>query len=455
VTQAAVVDRPTAETAAAPVTVRRIVRGRRLRWHALWWATPIGSLLLVVPLSLLVTVTISGRDYVSFYRVQKAVTTHDSVLFLLAAGVLLVGVAIPMISAPQARSVRWPGLDRARLHRLDLAGTIAFRLTVLGYVLLGALGAARGASPVLLLHALTSQSDYGGTFKTLFAPVAGITSLTQVGIAYTVIAALLRAHGTGHHTGRRLAVVFVLGLFRAYFLTERLAILELIVPWVLVAATTSRQRSRRARSLLPAVPLLALPLLTVVFGAFEYSRSWQYFKSRTTLSFPQFVVNRLAGYYATSYNNGALQLQYGSHLHRLPYDAIQGFWTAPGIAELNLYQRLTGFGGDDLLNTVLAQHGNPEFNNPGGLAVPLIDFGLLGGLLFFLVAGLVVGLTYRAFRSGRPLGLLVYPVLFTGLLELPRYVYWTEGRVVPAYLVLLAVAYALRERRPAGTRRLR
>ena len=85
---------------------------------------------------------------------------------------------------------------------------------------------------------------------------------------------------------------------------------------------------------------------------------------------------------------------------------------------------------------MLAQYGNPEFNNPGGLAVPAVDFGAVGGVLFFLVAGLVIGFAHRSWRAGNPAGLLLYPVLFTGLLELPRYLYWTQGRVVPAYLVL-------------------
>jgi hypothetical protein len=126
--------------------------------------------------------------------------------------------------------------------------------------------------------------------------------------------------------------------------------------------------------------------------------------------------------------------------NRLPYDSIQAFWTAPGIAQLHLYYRLTMQNGDDLLNTVLAQRGNPEFNNPGGLAVPTIDFGKIGGPVFFLIAGLIIGMAYRSWRSGQPTGLLVYPVFFTGLLELPRYLYWTQGRVFPAMVFLLVVS---------------
>jgi hypothetical protein len=420
------------------------------RWRTLWWASPVGSLLLVVPLSLYVSEIISGHDYTFFYTVTKAITNHDVFLFLLAAGVLVIGCALPLISGRKPPAVRWPGLDRGQLRTVDRAASVSFWLTVLGYVFFIILGFGRGATVSSLVKAVTAQSNYSGAFKVEFAPVAGVTSLTQIGIAYVVLAAVLRVHHTGRHTGRRLTVVLLLGLLRAYFLTERLAILELVVPLVLLTAVSARQRPRPSRraGAMPYLPILALPLLAVVFGAFEYSRSWQYYKSRTTLSFPAFVVNRLAGYYATSYNNGALELKYGAHLHRLPYDSIQGLWTSPGPAQLDLYHRLTGVNGPDALNTVLTLHGNPEFNNPGGLSEPLFDFGVAGGLAFFLVAGLLIGLAYRSFRSGGAAGLLFYPVLFTGLLELPRYVYWTEGRVVPTYLVLAVTAYLIRGRRP-------
>ena len=71
----------------------------------------------------------------------------------------------------------------------------------------------------------------------------------------------------------------------------------------------------------------------------------------------------------------------------------------------------------------------------------------LGALV--LLAGIVVGLAYRSWRAGGAYGLLVYPVLFTGLLELPRYLYWTQGRIVPAMVFLLVTAwYLTRSARP-------
>lgn len=414
-----------------------------------WWVTPVGSLLMVIPLSLVVALQIPDADYRLFYKAPRAIDANQAALFLTAAGVLALGTLMPLVLRPGRQARAWPPLLPDQVRILRVAETVAFRLTALGYVLLGLLGVARGARPGLLLSAVTSQNNYTGQLKQVFAPVAGVTSLTQLGIAYVVVAGLLLCHGRSSKLTRRLVIVLVLGLLRAYLLTERLALLELVVPLLAIGAVRWRQR-HRGSWWVPFAPALALPLLLVIFGAFEYSRSWVFYRTRTTLSFPQFVVNRLAGYYATSYNNGALQLAHNNTGSRLPYSSIEALWTAPGVAQFQLYHRLTGQNGPDLLNTVLAQYGNPEFNNPGGLAVPLLDFGPLGGLVFFLVAGVFIGLAYRGWRSGHPVGLLVYPVLFTGLLELPRYLYWTQGRVFPALVFLLVVGGCMV--RTTGTR---
>lgn len=438
---------PSREASAQPVRVVPRPRG-------LWWLSPAGSLLLVVPLSLLTAVQIPDSDYRLFYKVPRVIGVSQAELFLVSAAALTIGTLVVSALDPRRGRRDWPTLPSPQLRVLRAAEIIAYRLTVLGYLLLGALGVARGARPALLLHAITSQNNYTGTLKSVFAPVAGVTSLTQIGIAYVVVAGVLLCHGRSSHLVRRLTIVLVLGLLRAYLLTERLAVLELVVPLIAIGAAWLRQRPRRG-GWLPLLPVFALPVLLVVFGAFEYSRSWVFYRSRTTLSFPQFVVNRLAGYYATSYNNGALQLAEPRDPNRLPYNTFEAVWTAPGVAQLKLYSRLSGQNGTALLNRVLTQRGNPEFNNPGGLAVPTVDLGAIGGIVFFLVAGVLIGLAYRSWQAGDPVGLLVYPVLFTGLLELPRYLYWTQGRVFPAFVFLLVTAAAMLRAGKAGARSLR
>jgi hypothetical protein len=182
----------------------------------------------------------------------------------------------------------------------------------------------------------------------------------------------------------------------------------------------------------------------VIFGVFEYSRSWQFYKLQGDTDFPRFVVDRLSAYYATSINNGEITLKYGHYVGQFPNESLGALWTTPGLAQLHLYSRLSGLVDPGVVfPTLWEQYGAPQFTNPGGLQTPLYDFGRVGGCVYMAIAGLVLGIVYRAFRESQPMGLFLYPILFTGVLEIPRYVYWPEGRVVPSYVALLLVGIAL------------
>lgn len=415
------------------------------RERGLWWASPPGVLLLILPLSLLLAVFTSDIDFRLLYRTPKVLTGPDTRLMMFAGAFVLLGTLLPLVLRGGGWARPWPGFDERQLATLRRSADVCFYLTIVGYVAFGLAGLARGVSVSDITGVLTSQDNYSGGLKQAFAPVTGITTLTQVGLAYVVLGGLLLINGHGNGVRRRLAVVVVLALLRAFFLTERLAVVEVVVPLALLLAV---HRSQRVRPpwWLPSAPVLALPVLIAGFGLFEYSRSWVFFRSRTTSSFPEFVVNRLAGYYSTAYNNSAIQLHHDAPLGGLPYASLEALWTAPGAQQLHLYERLTGVDGPASYALLLEQFGTPEFNNPGGLAVPLIDFGVPVGLLIMLVVGVLVGAAYRSFRSGSPLGLLIYPLVFTGLLELPRYFYWTQGRLVPAVLVLGITSVLLRRR---------
>jgi hypothetical protein len=298
----------------------------------------------------------------------------------------------------------------------------------------------RGLRLSTLLHAFTSVSTDSDTLKTLFAPVTGITTLTQLGIAYVVIAVMAGRLRGDRRTQRRLGVILLLGVLRAYLLNERLAIVELLVPiMTALAARASASRSDRVRYAVWLAPLALIPGLVLGFSLFEYSRSYQALGQKTHQSFIAFGAQRLSGYYITAYNNGQLELNAEPTPRPLPYNTLEGLWTAPGVSQLKLYDKLTNFDEPAWFLDQLKQHGNPEFNSPSGLAIPFVELGTAGGLILFVCAGTIIGYAYCRFAEGGRMGLLLYPPLTTGLFELPRYLYWVEGRVMLP-LVALAIS---------------
>ncbi|KQS60658.1 hypothetical protein ASG36_07160 [Geodermatophilus sp. Leaf369] len=440
-------DRPSPPRAAGRVTVVTAPVRRR---GGTWWISPVGALALVVPITLLLTARLDDNAFRLFYRSPKSVTGET--LLLIAVTVLVLGAtaAVTASLAPSGkrRLVRTPGVVPRRLYS---AGQALFWLTMVGYLLYFAVGASNGLRPADVFNAVFSQSNYSGDLKEQLSGVAGITTLTQVGIAFVIVATYLLLQGRDRRLAAQLGFVFFLSLLRSFIASERLALVEVSVPVIVVlvlAGGRSLRRGKRAAARL--APLVLAPLLFLLFAAFEFSRSWQFFKTRTDESFPVFALIRLAGYYATSYNNGQLHLVHDPYPGRMPLDSIAAFWSAPGIAQLGLYDRLSAPAPVTAQN-VLERFGNPEFNNPGGVTTPFVDFGLLGGFLFFVLCGVVIGLLYRGFVDGSPMGALLYPMVVTGLFDLPRYLYWTQGRVVPAVVCLVAVA--LYVGRPVGVSR--
>ncbi|GAA4310802.1 oligosaccharide repeat unit polymerase [Klenkia terrae] len=404
-----------------------------------WWISPAGALTLLVPVTLLLTWRMDDSAFRLFYRSSKSVT-GSTLLLVGVAALVLAGVATATaVLAPSGRRrlIPVPGVVP---ERLAASAQGLFWVTIGGYVLYTGAGIANGLDPAAVVTALITQENYGGNSKEALQGIAGVTTLTQVGIAFTVVATYVLVTRWERRLAIQLGIVLLLSLVRSFVASERLALVEVAVPAVVIAVLAAgRSHVRAKRRVASWAPVVLAPLVFLLFAAFEYSRSWQFFKTRTDESFPVFALIRMAGYYATSYNNGELHLDNDGYPGRLPLDSIAAFWTAPGIGQLDLYDKLSA-PAPAISQDVLERFGNPEFNNPGGFTTPFVDFGLVGGFVFFVVVALVIGALFRGFLEGSPVGALLYPMVVTGLFDLPRYLYWTQGRVVPAVLALLVVA---------------
>jgi oligosaccharide repeat unit polymerase len=423
---------------------------RPTRTAGLWWLSPPGALFVVALPTLAYAATLDDAAYRAAWGVGKALTTDLVLVILAGLLVFMLGSSVPLLRRHVAPSRPWPALSERDVSVLRSAAPWLFWGTLAGYVLLLAAGASRGATPAAVLQLVASGNLNTDALKDSFAPIAGLTSFTQLGLASVTVSSLLLVSGRSKRAVVQLLVVVLVSVPRGFLLSERLAVIELLVPVAVVFALAGVTRGRPAvRRMWRLAPVILIPLVLVLFAAFEFVRSWSFYATRTSQSFADWALQRFLGYYATSYNNGALSMLYEPEPGRLPNDSLGSFWSAPGIAQAHLYERLSSPGSATRFDEVLVQHGNPEFNNPCGICQPFTDFGTIGGLVWLLVAGLVLGALYVGFVAARPIQLLVYPMLVTGLFELPRYLYWTSGRIVPATLALVVIGYLMRRRRRA------
>lgn len=415
---------------------------------AVWWLSPVLVSLLVAALAIASAALFDDRQFRARWRTPKWLTLETLTLFGCGALAIALGalVAMAVIARVPRSATGWPGLTAPSLVLMRRAGTVFTALTVLGYAGFGFLILRSGLDPAQLGSAYTSTVSVRDTVGT----IPGLTTLTQFGIPAVVASGLVLAHGFARTEVVKLSVVGGLAVARAYMFSERLAVLELVVPLVVIWAGYLVTRQGWRRRVLSVIPL-AFPIgVIVLFGVFEYFRSWTYFRGESTISYGEFVTSRIAGYYATALNNGHLLLEHLRWPGKLPYDTLEGFWVAPGIEQYELYERLGGYprpvvvgDSDSAYNVMLAQFGNPEFNNQSGYASVFADYGTVGGIICFLLIGVAAGMLYRGFGNGGTFGLCLYPVFFVGLLEMPRYLYWTQGRAVYAWIGLLVVAVLL------------
>jgi len=333
--------------------------------------------------------------------------------------------------------------------------TVLFRITIAGYIIWTAIAISRGvrlASIFGLIHGNGAASH----LKTQLTSVSGVTTIVEVGIAAATVGSYCLFVSKDRSVRWRLAIIVLIAAIRASLNSERLALIEVVIPIAIVwlgSRVFLGQMTARLRRLLILVPLLAIMSLATYFGLTEYFRSYSYYSRVESTSIVPYTITRLEGYYITSCNNGALIERYYFPRHRVPYFTIEAFWRAPLISTVLPYRHFEG--GIDALteeSSIYRTYGNPSFNDVGGLLVPLIDYGRIGGSFFMGGVGVVVGLIYGLWRRGSVAGLMFYPFILTGLFDLPRGFYWTSGRCFPA---LVALAWAVVAIKGESSHRLR
>ncbi len=421
----------------------------RQRSAGIWWLHPafvfaaagiaIGIAAYVIPES----------TYRIYWRTPKFFDEHALRITLLCVLLFVCGSFCGTRLGSSALGARRGQPTDAELpwNFLYLLFRISFYLCLAGYALWTALAIDRGITLSVVWSILTAEKGAMYEARFVYLPtVGGVTTLTQFGSALMILAAIL-GFGRGFKTiWPKCAIVISLAVLRALLNSERFAIIELAVPFLIASLgfrfLGSTRIGPRWRTLLNFAPVIGVFTLFVTFTGFEYFRSWSNYYAGRDLNLWEFGAMRLLGYYVTSFNNGGYLLQRLETL-AAPYFTLHFLWSLPLSGPL--MKRLFP---NPLLDSsekwfyfpFLESEANVEFNNADGMLFPLMDYGAAGGLLYWFVIGVTIGVVYQLFLRKEPLGLFLYPMLYLGLIELPLTLYWGEGRAFPSLCLLIAAA---------------
>jgi hypothetical protein len=271
--------------------------------------------------------------------------------------------------------------------------------------------------------------------------IPGITSFVSLQSLVVVVAmnyTILSGSKLPYRFRVAIAIVICLSVIRAWLWSERLAIIEIALPAVLiVAARRAQSQTRWSNWAWIGAPIIGIAALVILFSVGEYFRSWQFYKFHFSGSYLDFILTRLAGYYATALNNGAgIYTIQGTLLS--PALTTQWFYRLPlwALLDINLTHSF-----DDL--AFFKSYLNPEFDNLSGVYAPLLDFGIPGGIFYLMVFGAASGVLCNAFGQRNIWGLVYFPVWFIGVIELLRGFYWGDPRFLPVTLSAIAVIFYL------------
>ncbi|MEZ5352481.1 MAG: hypothetical protein R2762_07575 [Bryobacteraceae bacterium] len=434
-----------------------------MRTHrpALWWSDPALTLpVIAVPVAL-VTYLLPPAIFAQQWGAPKYFDGWYLTCYL--ACVFSFCIACGFARLVASRSAVFPDRDWRDAVQWDLLLRV-FDVTAIlccaAYAAWWASAIARGARLDLVLAILSGSKGAADLMKDVYmVTIPGVTTMTQFGI----VTMLLGCLGATRFPLRRIlpgmAAVMGLALVRAVLNSERLALIELVLPTVVLACHVLGPRLNRfwwfGPKVLSAAPVAGVVAVFCLFSGFEYFRSWVSYFAGKGDSFLTFAFARFSGYYATSLNNGAFLADRLSPLD-VPFFSLPVIWKFPVLKQITA----DAFPSFSLLreNSVLdvfARGANPEFNNGCGILLPYVDLGLAGAMLYWAALGLAAGAAYSSFLRMRLPGLLSYPILFIGIVEAPRIIYTTEGRAFPAWaavLLLLIASKALdwRHGRSAG-----
>lgn len=399
-----------------------------------WWIKP-SALIVAVFLLCLVAFNHSEASYISEYASRKWINFE----YVAICGICVFALVVGCHFGKTARNVKSKySQSSLRRDRLITAFYFITGICIAAY-LIWYINFARlnGISSFLSVFSTSSLSDNMYVYRNQSGTISGITTFTEAGVVSAILGAVILQWDYGNKSYKTkvkmlLVLILVLAAIRSSLFSERLAIIELVVPFFVAWFCTSKKSAGVVYKLMP---VLTIAGLFIIFAFFEYARSWSTHYYLLYNSYFDFISVRLFGYYTNAFNTESMFIQFGD-TSWLPYWTIQWLWQIPGM--LDIYSSIANPNISSEYSLLLNTYANPEYNNPGGLLTFFKDFSWFG-LVLYVAFGYFAGCIYSRARFGDPLSLMLYPVIYLTILELPRYFYLGVNRGFITILAILLV----------------
>lgn len=417
------------------IRVNCIKRKESVKRFEAWWISPFAPLIIVF-LLVLISFFQSSSAYVNEYKSNKWISSE----YVVIAALLLITVALGCYFGKNGKERYYLQQKQKPLNRRRLltAFWIITAICLIAYTIWFAnFARLHGLSAFLSVFSTNALASNMYDYRLNSGSISGITTFTEVGvIAFVIGAMLIQSESLTRSDQRKikllLIIMILLSIERALLFSERIAVIELIVPFAIVWFCSSKKELGFWDKW---IPVLAIVTLMVVFAIFEYSRSWLTHYHSYYNSYLDFISIRLFGYYTNAFNTEAMFVRFGD-TSWLPYWSVQWFWQIPGMS--SVYSSVADPNIAEQYSSLLKFYANAEYNNPGGVLTFFKDFSWFGIFPNFIF-GYLIGRAYSGIRHSDPLSLMMFPVFYLTLLEMPRYFYLGVNRGFVVVITILLV----------------
>jgi oligosaccharide repeat unit polymerase len=409
-----------------------------------WWVNPAKLLLgFTVPVYILILGLLFAQEtsaYINLqYRSPVYVHLGDIAGSFAVIAALAGGCAFGARFRTPRRGRRVPAPPRdLSVFGLDLL----FAGTVIAYVVW--FGPIAVANPQFVLDTLLGAPGASDRMRDTISTTPGVTTLTQFGVAYICIYGILRSAGNRKLKLRHAlfaAIIVALAALRAILWSERIALLELVVPAAIIIVRYWPSPSRSVQILFATGPYLAALASPLVFLVFEINRSWVSHYNHVYNSLIRFSLDRMEVYFISSVNNGAGYLRYSQWPTYNGEFTFRWLFKSPLIGPF--LQRLLNDNSFIDFQSFMTRFADIEFNNSTGIFPIVHDWGYLVAVALFSLMGVLIGRCYASFRDGSGVLGFIYPMMAYGILELLRIGYMNDSRfVVAVFGVYLFAAFS-------------
>lgn len=290
--------------------------------------------------------------------------------------------------------------------------------------------------PQLFIDILNNESGAVYFVRNNIKTIPGITTLSQLGVVYVTFFIVLQLSLKKKIKKRYyfyFFIIILLTIFRVLAWSERLALIEIVLPFTIILFKKIKIKSRFFKIITFLGPYVGIIMLILFFLVTEFFRSWANHYSNIYSNVIEFTIIRITTYYFTALNNGAGLLENYSWP---TYDFSHVLSWLYKIPFLGVYFK-ENFTGDAYYLQFLNNYADPEFTNMSGIFTIYFDMGIFGAILYAFLWGIIMGYLYKSFIKSSGIGIFLYPVMYISVLESMRILYLSESRFIPIFLFIL------------------